>query len=230
LRARTSVIGLHVSWPTSDGVVRSDWPTLSYRFSSTRRARVARRFESLLSRRRTADHDPCLEREARRLVDRHFREGILRDALASATDHVAWILIDCPPSLGILVENAIVAANRVIVPVRSEARGADGLVDLLEVMEELNRTVLPATRILRTMRHGGHTTANTLIDDDLEDYPERLFETVIPDCLDLNQRAGAQPGHLYFAPRSTGAAAYTQLAVFGSLLAAELARKVQGTW
>jgi chromosome partitioning protein len=153
-----------------------------------------------------------LEREARRLVDRHFREGILRDALAPATARVDWILIDCPPSLGLLVENAVVAANRVIVPVRSEARGADGLVDLLEVMEKLNRAVLPATRILRTMRHGAHTTSNTLIDDDLEEYRDRLFETVIPHCLDLNHAQAHSQDIFRFAPRSTGAAAYAQLA------------------
>jgi cellulose biosynthesis protein BcsQ len=62
------------------------------------------------------------------------------------------------------------------------------------------------------MRHGAHTTSNTLIDDDLEQYGDRLLQTVIPHCLDLNHAQARSQDIFRYAPRSTGAAAYEQLA------------------
>ena len=153
-----------------------------------------------------------LERQARTLLGRSFREHILRTALERAGDAFDWVLIDCPPSLGTLVENALVAANRVIVPCRSEARGADGLIDLLEVLDLVNPVALDACQILRTQRHGARSTANELLELALEPFRNRVLSTVVPQCDDLNHAQVKGVDIFGYAPRSTGAAAYAQLA------------------
>lgn len=148
-----------------------------------------------------------LERAARGMLS-----VMLRRALAPAGGRFAWVILDCPPSLGPLVENALVAASQVIVPVRSEARGADGLVDLLDVLELLNERAREACRILRTQRNESHSIANGLIEDALEPYRARVLQTMIPQCSELNQAQAKRQDIFSYAPRSTGAAAYAQLA------------------
>jgi chromosome partitioning protein len=148
-----------------------------------------------------------LERAARGMLS-----VMLRRALAPAAGRFDWVILDCPPSLGSLVENALVAATRVLVPVRAEARGADGLVDLLDVLELLNEPARGACRILRTQRNESHSIANSLIEDALEPYRDRVLQTIIPQCSDLNQAQAHRQDIFTYAPRSTGAAAYAQLA------------------
>ena len=71
-------------------------------------------------------------------------ERRLRDALAAVQDRFAYVLIDCPPSLGPLTVNALVAAERVIVPVQTEYFALEGLAQMLETIELVQRELEPA--------------------------------------------------------------------------------------
>ena len=74
------------------------------------------------------------------LVDVDGREKLLRDALASARDHYDYILVDCPPSLGLLTVNALAAADSILIPVQCEYFALEGLSDLFGTLARVRET------------------------------------------------------------------------------------------
>jgi chromosome partitioning protein len=142
-------------------------------------------------------------------------EGKLRDGLASIRDRFAYTLLDCPPSLGPLTVNALVAADRVIVPVQTEYFALEGLAGLLDtlglIQRELNPRLSVAGMIL-TM-HDSRTRLAQDVEREVRDhFPELVFETVIP----RNVRIGEAPSHgipiTQHDPLCAGSVAYLKLA------------------
>src|SRR5919108_4305007 len=118
----------------------------------------------------------------------------LRDALAGVRDRFAFTLLDCPPSLGPLTVNALVAADRVIVPVQTEYFALEGLAGLLDtlslVKRELNPRLTVAGMIL-TM-HDARTRLGRDVEREVrEHFPELVFDTVVP----RNVRIGEAPSY-----------------------------------
>ncbi|MEI7625822.1 MAG: AAA family ATPase, partial [Actinomycetota bacterium] len=110
-------------------------------------------------------------------------EGRLRDALGPLREEASYVIIDCPPSLGPLTINALVAADRVIVPVQTEYFALEGLAGLLDtlslVQRELNPRLVVAGMLL-TM-HDGRTRLSRDVEREVrEHFPDLVFETVIP--------------------------------------------------
>jgi len=142
-------------------------------------------------------------------------EGRLRDALAAIRDRFAYTILDCPPSLGPLTVNALVAADRVIVPVQTEYYALEGLAGLLEtlalVQRELNPRLTIAGMIL-TMHDGRTRLARDVEADVREHFPQLVFDTVIP----RNVRISESPSHgipvTHYDPHCVGADAYFELA------------------
>jgi chromosome partitioning protein len=142
-------------------------------------------------------------------------ETRLRDALAGVRERFAFTLLDCPPSLGPLTVNALVAADRVIVPVQTEYYALEGLAGLLDtlrlVQRELNPRLVVAGMIL-TMHDGRTRLAQDVEREVREHFPELVFDTVIP----RNVRLGEAPSYgvpiTRHAPASAGSAAYLKLA------------------
>ena len=142
-------------------------------------------------------------------------EGRLREALAPIRDQYAFILLDCPPSLGPLTVCALVAAERVIVPVQTEYFALEGLAGLLDTLQLVKRELNPRLTVagmLLTM----HDT-RTRLSHDVEaegrgHFPDLVFETVIP----RNVRVGEAPSFgkpvIHYDPHSAGADAYFELA------------------
>jgi chromosome partitioning protein len=155
-----------------------------------------------------------LERVAQLMVGRPMRHARLEAVFAAAA--FDWIVVDCPPSLGPLVENALYAADLVIVPCRMEARATDGLVDLLEVLQVV-RPGFEEWRVLRTQRDARASVTNAAIDAALEPFEQRLLATVIPRNEALNQAQIAREVIYQFEAHSAGATAYEALA--GEVLA-----------
>ena len=156
-----------------------------------------------------------LEMEAQTLYGRPMRHALLRDALegAAAALGYRWVVIDCPPSLGSLVENALTAADLVIVPCRMEARALDGLADLVDILKVLRGRTFEAWRILRTLVDSHNKIANAAIEAALRStYAAWLLETVIPKSEALNKAQIARMDIFSFDERATGAAAYLALA------------------
>jgi len=142
-------------------------------------------------------------------------ESRLRDVLAPIRDRYAFILLDCPPSLGPLTVNALVAADRVIVPVQSEYFALEGLAGLLDTLSLVQRELNPRLTVagmLLTMHDNRTRLAQDVESEVRQHFPELVFETVIP----RNVRVGEAPSFgkpvIHYDPHCAGADAYFELA------------------
>jgi len=152
-----------------------------------------------------------LERIAQFLYMRPKREEVLRRALQPVADSYRFIVIDCPPSLGALTETGIAAADLILVPCQMEARAADGLVDLLEIIAILKGDGFERWRILLTKFDPRKTITNQAILGALERWRNKTLETVIPQSEPLNQAQIARTDIFSFDGKSKGATAYQAL-------------------
>ncbi len=142
-------------------------------------------------------------------------EQCLRDALAPIRDRYEYVLLDCPPSLGPLTVSALVAADRVIVPVQTEYLALEGLAGLLDTLSLIQRELNPRLTVsgmLLTM-HDGRTRLGRDVEREVrEHFPGLVFQTVIP----RNVRVGEAPSYglpvTHHDPMSSGAEAYFALA------------------
>jgi chromosome partitioning protein len=142
-------------------------------------------------------------------------EARLREALADVRDRYAFTLLDCPPSLGPLTVNALVAADRVIVPVQAEYFALEGLAGLLDTLSLVQRELNPRLTVagmLLTMHDGRTRLAQEVEREVREHFPELMFDTVIP----RNVRIGEAPSFgkpvIHHDPHCAGADAYFELA------------------
>jgi chromosome partitioning protein len=142
-------------------------------------------------------------------------ETRLREALAEVRDRYGLILIDCPPSLGPLTVNALVAADRVIIPVQTEYFALEGLAGLLDTLTLIQRELNPRLTIggmLLTMHDGRTRLARDVEAEVREHFPSLVFDTVIP----RNVRIGEAPSYglpvIHHDPHCVGADAYFELA------------------
>jgi chromosome partitioning protein len=142
-------------------------------------------------------------------------ETRLREALAPLGDRFAYTLLDCPPSLGPLTINALVAADRVIVPVQTEYFALEGLAGLLDTLGLIRRELNPRLTVagmLLTMHDSRTRLARDVEREVREHFPELVFDTVIP----RNVRIGEAPSFglpvTHHDPHCSGADAYFELA------------------
>jgi chromosome partitioning protein len=142
-------------------------------------------------------------------------ETLLRDALSGVRERYAFTLLDCPPSLGPLTVNALVAADRVIVPVQAEYFALEGLAGLLDTLSLVQRELNPwltVAGMLLTMHDGRTRLAQDVEREVREHFPELVFDTVIP----RNVRVGEAPSFgkpvIHHDPHCAGADAYFELA------------------
>jgi chromosome partitioning protein len=142
-------------------------------------------------------------------------EGLLRDSLEPVKGEFEYVLLDCPPSLGPLTVSALVAADKVIVPVQTEYFALEGLAGLLDTLELVRRELNPKLEVagmLLTM-HDGRTRLGRDVEREVrEHFRELVFQTVIP----RNVRVGEAPSYglpvTHHDPHSAGAEAYFELA------------------
>ena len=142
-------------------------------------------------------------------------ETRLRTALEPVRERYAFTLLDCPPSLGPLTVNALVAADRVIVPVQAEYFALEGLAGLLDTLSLVQRELNPRLTVagmLLTMHDGRTRLAQDVEREVREHFPELVFDTVIP----RNVRIGEAPSFgkpvIHHDPHCAGSDAYFELA------------------
>ena len=142
-------------------------------------------------------------------------ENRVRDRLGSVRRRYLFTLLDCPPSLGPLTVTALVAADKVVVPVQTEYFALEGLAQLLDTLSLIQRELNPRLTIagmILTMHDGRTRSARDVEREVREHFPELVFETVVP----RNVRLGEAPSFglpvLRHAPQSAGSAAYLRLA------------------
>jgi chromosome partitioning protein len=162
--------------------------------------------------------DPNLAGGELELVDLARRETRLRDALekgAAALKGVEWILLDCPPSLGLLTLNGLVAAESVMVPLQAEFYALEGVSQIIQTLERVRAGFNPKLRldgIVLTMFDRRNNLAEAVAQDVRGFFKSQVYDTVIP----RNVRVSEAPSHglpvTFYDPRSPGAEAYTRLA------------------
>ena len=142
-------------------------------------------------------------------------ETRLRDAMGDVRERFAYTILDCPPSLGPLTVNALVAADRVIVPVQTEYFALEGLAGLLDTLGLIQRELNPRLTIagmILTMHDGRTRLAQDVEREVREHFPALVFDTVIP----RNVRLGEAPSYgrpvIHHDPHCAGADAYFELA------------------
>lgn len=136
----------------------------------------------------------------------------LRDALSPV--HADFVVLDCPPSLGALTTNALVAATDVIVPVTASYYGLSAISDFMETMEMIKRRINPDLRllgILVTVYDGRPTISKDVMALLKQTYDQTLFKTVINKNIRLDEAASAQQSIFEYDPVSKGAADYWSL-------------------
>jgi len=149
------------------------------------------------------------------LVSQEFREKRLKAALNGVEDSYEYILIDCPPSLGLLTLNALAAADSVLIPMQCEYYALQGLSHLLKTLKLVKNSINPDLKvegILLTMFDGRTLLASQVRDQVKKYFREFLLETVIP----RNVRLSEAPSHgkpvVLYDKHSKGALKYIELA------------------
>jgi chromosome partitioning protein len=149
------------------------------------------------------------------LVDRPERERVLSKALPPLRARYDYVLVDCPPSLGLLTLNTLTASDSVLIPIQCEFYALEGLSLLLRTIERVRRTANPTLElqgVVLTMFDGRNNLATQVADDVRAFLGDRVYDTVIP----RNVRVSEAPSHgkpvLLYDLRCPGAQAYIRLA------------------
>lgn len=146
-------------------------------------------------------------------VDR--RERFLADALQTVADRYDYIVIDCPPSLGMLTLNALVAADGVVVPMQAEYFALEGLSALTATIDKVRAAYNPKLAILGvvfTMYDGRLSVANQVRDEVVTHFGKAVFETTIPRNVRLSEAPSHGKPALLYDLRCAGTTSYLAVA------------------
>jgi chromosome partitioning protein len=149
------------------------------------------------------------------LVPIMARENRLRDSLVTAHDLYDYVFIDCPPSLGLLTINALVAATDIMIPLQCEFFAMEGISQLFKTFELVRKTLNPKLEVLGvllTMFDKRNNLAAQVERDVREHLGERVFTTVIPRNVRLSEAPSHGAPGLIYDVKSPGSQAYIRLA------------------
>lgn len=149
------------------------------------------------------------------LIDMPEREERLRAGLADCRDGFDFVIIDCPPSLGLLTVNALVAADTVLVPLQCEYFALEGLAQILEALRLCRKRLNPGLLlegVLLTMYDGRIRLSVQVAHDVRQHLPGRVFQTVVPRNVRLSEAPSFGKPVILYDIRCAGAEAYLRLA------------------
>ncbi len=149
------------------------------------------------------------------LVSLMNREGRLKNALERVKHDYDYVLIDCPPSLGLLTINALTAANSVLVPIQCEFYALEGVSQLMNTIKLVQRNLNPALKlegVLMTMFDQRTNLSSEVVGEVRKYFNTKMYNTIIP----RNVRLSEAPSHgqpvIVYDPKSKGAQVYMELA------------------
>ncbi len=149
------------------------------------------------------------------LVPQARREYRLREALAAVRDGYDYVLIDCPPSLGLLTVNGLVAADRLLVPLQCEYFALEGISELMATLQRVQSGLNPALGIegvLLTMVDDRTNLAQQVMSEIRNHFKDQVFRTAIPRSVRLGEAPSFGKPILLYDIRSKGSEAYLELA------------------
>jgi len=149
------------------------------------------------------------------LVAADRREFRLKDALASVTAHYDYVLLDCPPSLGLLTLNALTAADSLLIPIQSEYYALEGLSSILETMRLVQQSFNPTLRlegIVITMFDSRNRLSHQVVEEIRAHFPDKLFHTIVRRNVRLSESPSYGKPICMYDAGSTGAQDYRDLA------------------
>lgn len=154
---------------------------------------------------------PDLAGGAMELMDQPYREYRLRRALKPLHETYKFILIDCPPSLGLLTINGLAAANRLLIPVQCEFYALEGLNQLLQTVELVRKHLNPHLQVLGavlTMYDRRVALSRKIVREVRKTFPGHVFESIIPRNTELAEAPSVGKTILEYDRNSRGAKAY----------------------
>ncbi|MFQ5767809.1 MAG: ParA family protein [Acidobacteriota bacterium] len=150
------------------------------------------------------------------LVETADREYLLRQRLVVLQDRYDFILLDCPPSLGLLALNTLAAAETVLIPVQTEYLAMEGISEMVGTLDRVRGGINPSLEmegVLLTMYDERTNLARQVVQEIRSFFGDQVFETVIPRNVRLSEAPSFGQSVLTYDVRSRGAVAYLALAV-----------------
>ncbi len=149
------------------------------------------------------------------LIDLEEREYMLKKALEQIKDNFDFIIIDAPPSLGLLTVNALTASNSVIIPIQCEFYALEGLTLLLNTIEKIKENLNPDLKIegiLMTMADLRTVLSRQVIEEVKNYFPDKIYKTIIPRNIRLGEAPSFGKPIIHYDIRSVGADKYLTFA------------------
>jgi len=150
------------------------------------------------------------------LVNVERREFRLAEALLEIRNNFDYVIIDCPPSLGLLTINGLVAADRLLIPVQAEYYALEGLSQLLSTVDLVKANLKPELEIMGaviTMFDSRNTLSNDVMNELYKFFPNKIFRSAVPRNVRLAESPSFGKPIMQYDPESKGAKAYERLAL-----------------
>ena len=148
------------------------------------------------------------------LVGMTDREYIMKKAVSSIRDNYEYIIIDCPPSLGLMTLNSLVASDSILVPIQAEFYALEGVVQLMKTIKSVQKKMNPSIYlegVLLTM-FDGRTNLSLQVAEEVKKYfGEKVFRTMIPRSVKISESPSFGEPVVTYDPKSKGAEAYNKL-------------------
>ncbi len=148
------------------------------------------------------------------LVDLENRTSRLKQALLPIKDQYHYIIIDCPPSLGLITLNALTACNTILIPIQCEFFALEGLSQLMSTMRQVKRLYNPSIEIegvLFTMYDGRLNLTMQVVEEVKKYFPKKVFKTVIPRNVKISEAPSFGKPVFYYDRYSKGSISYSEL-------------------
>lgn len=149
------------------------------------------------------------------LVSMMSRETKLKRALETIKHQFDYVIIDCPPSLGLLTVNSLTAANAIIVPVQCEYYALEGLSQLMNTVELVKNNLNPTLKldgVVLTMFDARTNLSIQVVDEVKKHFRQKVFQTIIPRSVRLSEAPSYGEPIITYDPKSRGAQVYFDLA------------------
>ena len=149
------------------------------------------------------------------IIDIKNRESLLKSALAAVWEDYDYIVLDCPPSLGLITLNALTASDTFLVPIQCEYYALEGLSQLMATVRNIKRLYNPYIElegVLLTMYDGRLNLTQQVVEEVKKFFPKKVYSVTIPRNVRLSEAPSFGQPIIYFDRRSKGAEAYMDFA------------------